>query len=213
MGFAPVDLVELERGMAQPIGQPAAASTPASAELDEALLAACRRGDAAAFGELFERTRGYVHAVALHVVRDEAGAADVTQDVYLKLLRRIGQFDGRSGFRTWLYRIVVSTALDQLRRRRRFLPLDDPRPEPWGAAGGPEAELLQRERQRRLRRAVASLPKRLRLPLVLRFVAELSYREIGEVLGLAPGTVASRLSRAQRRLARLLDGHGEGEAR
>ena len=176
----------------------------------EELLAACRAGDAEAWSRLFADTRDYVHGVALFVTGDPAAAADATQETYLRLLTRLAQFRGQSKFTTWLYRIAVNAARDQQRRRRPALPLDTAEAallqEPSPSA---EARTLADERSRRLRSAVAALPTRLRLPLVLRYVAGLSYAEIGEVLGLPGGTVASRLSRA---LLHLEDALGEEAA-
>lgn len=166
------------------------------------LLAACRGGDRRAMTELFVATRPYVYGVALRLARDEAGAADVTQEVYLKLIGRIGQFAGGSSFTTWLYRIVVSTSLDHRRRLRPWLSFhaEPPRAAALAAPAPQEQELLDREAARRLRDAVSRLPLRFRVPLVLRFVAGLSYREIAETLSISEGTVASRLSRALSRL-------------
>ena len=177
---------------------------PALSEPGEALLDACRRGDREAFAALFGKTRDYVYGVALHSTGDANAAADVTQEVYLRLLTRIGQFDGRAGFRTWLFRVVVNAARDQGRRGWRWRPLDE---QPERAVPGPSAEdaLLAGERDRQVRRALAALSPRLREPLVLRFVAGLSYGEIGAVLSLPEGTVASRLSRGLERLALSLD--------
>jgi RNA polymerase sigma-70 factor (ECF subfamily) len=173
-------------------------------EPGEELLAACRRGDREAFGRLFAETCDYVHGVALHLTRDEDAAGDLTQEVFLRVLTRIRQFEGRSAFRTWLFRIALNAARDRRRRRRPVLPLD----EVAGALPAPsrsiESELLARDRDARVRAALANLPHRLRVPLVLRYVAGLSYAEIGEVLALRPGTVASRLSRGLLRLGRAL---------
>lgn len=181
-------------------------------EIDAELVAACRRGDPKAFEALFHATKDYVYGVALHMVRDESLAADVTQEVFLKLLRRIGQFDGRSAFRSWLYRIAVNAALDTVRRRRSPEELEEAAAHLLASRPvvTPEERLAGVDRARAVRAAVARLPAKLRLPLVLRFVAELSYGEIAGALGLRPGTVASRLSRAQRRLARDLAADPEG---
>jgi RNA polymerase sigma-70 factor (ECF subfamily) len=181
---------------------PAAAPPGSSAEPHPELIAACRRGEREAFAALFLGTRDFVHSVALWVTADPAAAPDVTQEVFLRLLGRIRQFDGHSAFRTWLFRIVVNVARDHLRRLRRpplaeaVWPIEPP--------PGPEEALVAREGREQLRRALERLPPRLRLPLVLRFAAGLSYDEIAAVLGLPPGTVASRLSRGLARLGRLL---------
>lgn len=184
------------------------------------LLARCRQGDRDALGELFELTRDAVWAVALGLVRDEALAADVSQEVYVKLLGQIGRFGGRARFSTWLYRVTVNAAIDALRRRPRWVPLDQgaegakdaatgvpprPHPHPGSVTAATQHRDAERaESARRVRQGVARLSPRLRAPIVLRFAGGLSYDEIAEVLGLSAGTVASRLHRALRRLGAIL---------
>ncbi len=79
------------------------------------LLNACRAGDRDAFGRLFDICRDRVYAVALGIANDHAVAADVSQEVFMKLLTRLPQFDGRARFSTWVYRIVANTAIDHQR--------------------------------------------------------------------------------------------------
>ena len=172
------------------------------------VLAACRRGDSDAFAWLFQRYRNPVYHLALHVCGDPADAGDITQDVFLKLLTRIGQFREDARFTTWLYRVVLNAAFDHHRARRPVVPLED-LPPPV-ASGPPPQHRAAEERERRLlvRRAVAALKPPFRAPVVLRYGAELSYEEIAEVLGISKGTVASRLSRGLRDLGRALGKRG-----
>jgi RNA polymerase sigma-70 factor, ECF subfamily len=174
-------------------------------EPTEGLLSACRAGDRAAFEELFALTSGRVYALAFHFLGDAASASDVTQEVFLKLLVKIDRFHAGSRFSTWLYRVVANAVADHRRSRRTSLPIEACGELAWDGAT-PEESARERERTRRVRAAVRRLPPRLRLPLVLRHVAQLSYEEIAEALDVAPGTVASRLARAHRRLAALLSG-------
>ena len=166
------------------------------------LLSACRAGDREAFGRLFDMCRDRVYAIALGIAGDRAMAADASQEVFMKLLTRLPQYDGRASFATWLYRIVVNAAIDQRRATRRLVPL----PETLESGSKMDDEYARRERQARVERAVQALPMKLRGPLVLRHVEGLAYQEIAQVLGLSTGTVASRLSRAHARLARELKG-------
>ena len=184
--------------------RPRGVDAPGPSEPGEELLAACRRGDREAFGKLFAETCDYVHGVALYLTRDEDAAGDLTQEVFLRVLTRIRQFEGRSAFRTWLFRIALNAARDQRRRRRPVVSLDEVAAALPSPSRSLESELLARDRDARVRAALAVLPHRLRLPLVLRYVAGLSYAEIAEVLALRPGTVASRLSRGLLRLGRAL---------
>src|SRR5688500_16191660 len=95
----------------------------------ESLLAACCAGDREAFASLFDLCRDRVYSVALRMCGDPAAAADVTQDGFMKLPTRLPQFDARAAFSTWLYRIVVNTAIDDRRRRRRIVPLPETLPD------------------------------------------------------------------------------------
>ncbi len=178
-------------------------------EVDARRLARCREGCPQAFDALFEETKDHVYTLALHFSGDEAVAADVTQEVYLKLLERIGQFREDAEFSTWLYRVVLNTFLDERRRRRPWLSLgapeetEDPLPELTLAA--PQEDAAARSQAADgVRRAVATLAPHLRALVVLRYSAGLSYEEIAGVLDVSPGTVASRLNRVHGKLAKKL---------
>jgi RNA polymerase sigma-70 factor (ECF subfamily) len=168
----------------------------------DALLAACCAGDREAFAQLFDLCRDRVYSLAWHLCGDRAAAADITQDVFMKLLVRLPQFRRQSAFSTWLYRIAVNTALDHRRRWRRTAALDELPAEPVSAAV--ENGYARAERRSRIRAALLTLPAKLRAPIVLRHVEGLSYDEIAAAIGVSAGTVASRLSRAHARLAREL---------
>ena len=174
----------------------------------EALVEACRAGDADAFERLFDRYKDYVYSVAIHTISDPAAAADVTQEVFLKLLTRIRQYRGEAGFETWLYRVTVNTALDARRSVRHTVPVDDPRTAQLATRTTPEDDAARNETAERVRAALATLAPKLQAPVLLRYVLGLAYDEIAEALEISPGTVASRLSRAHRELAAKLTRKG-----
>lgn len=132
---------------------------------------------------------------------NRAAAADVTQDVFMKLFTRMPQFESRAAFTTWLYRIVVNTAIDHQRASRRTEPLADTFLAPLRPA---DEEYARLERRARIHAALQTLPPSLRAVAVLRHVEGLAYEEIAAALQVSIGTVASRLSRAHARLARVL---------
>jgi RNA polymerase sigma-70 factor, ECF subfamily len=177
----------------------------------EAVIEACRAGDRDAFRQLFERHKDRVYSIALYFFGgDEATAHDVTQQVFLKLFTRLGQFRGESEFSTWLYRVTTNACLDERRRRRRFLPFGEaPLPEPK-VGGGQERRVAGSELEGAVARAVASLRPKLRVVMLLKYFEELTYEEIAAALGCSTGTVASRLNRGHKILARRL-GHLRGE--
>ena len=92
----------------------------------EAVIEACKQGDRDAFRRLFERHKDRVYSIALYFFGgDEATAADVTQQVFLKLFTRIKQFQGESEFTTWLYRLTTNACVDEQRKRRRVQQFDE----------------------------------------------------------------------------------------
>lgn len=165
----------------------------------EGLIAACRQGDREAFRRLFETYKDRVYSMAVYTLGgDQAAAEDVTQEVFLRVFTHIGQFRGEADFATWLYRMVANACIDELRKRRRLVPLDTL---PERATASHEAESETREA---VHSALAELSPELRSAVLLKYFEELSYDEMAEVLDCPKGTIASRLHRGLKLLARKL---------
>jgi RNA polymerase sigma-70 factor (ECF subfamily) len=175
------------------------------------VIEACRRGDRDAFRQLFETHKDRVYSIALYYFGgDEATAGDITQQVFLKLFTKIGQFQGESEFTTWLYRLAANACVDEQRKRRRWLQFDDGELPPLPAAGKSQEQEAAREQVAdRVKEAVAQLKPKLRMAILLKYFEELSYEEIAAALGCSKGTVASRLNRGHKALAGKL-GHLRG---
>ncbi len=165
------------------------ADQPGSAMTD---LERARGGDQRAFGSLLRAEDGGCRALAYRILRDRDAMDDALQDAYLKAWRKLDGFRGESGFGSWLYRIVYTTCLDHVRRRRPTEPLDDRLPP--SPSAGPAAAA---EARVTLDRALAELSVEHRAMLVLIDGIGLPYAEAAEVLGLKEGTVASRLHHAR----------------
>jgi RNA polymerase sigma-70 factor (ECF subfamily) len=187
----------------------------AAAPSDAEAIARARRGDHEAFRVLVERYQGRAYGLALRVLRDPEQARDAVQDAFIKVYGSLGRFEGRSGFYTWLYRLVMNVCLDRKRRDRsaRHVEWEEERAVEIargaealapGAAdaqrGGPAAELERAELRERMARAIAALPDAARRTLELREIDGLSYAEIAKVLGVPKGTVMSRLYYARRKV-------------
>jgi RNA polymerase sigma-70 factor (ECF subfamily) len=179
--------------------------------INSGVIQACQQGDREAFRLLFEAYRDRVFSIACYSLGDEAGADDVTQEIFVKLFTCIGQFRGESEFTTWLYRLVINLCLDERRRRRRFLPVEEFTPMSKAVHTKPaETRYERREIAGSVREAIGGLKPKMRLPILLKYIEGLSYEEIAAVLGCSKGTVASRLNRAHKALAKKL-GHLRGE--
>jgi RNA polymerase sigma-70 factor, ECF subfamily len=177
---------------------------------DEALVRRARAGDCPAREELFQRHRGESYRYAYRLLGHEEDALDVVQDAMLKAFSALGDFDGRSGFRTWLLRIVINTAYDSGRRRKR-------RPSARGGSGeewanheptnddDPGRRLSQQDLRRRLDQALTRLSSTLRETFILFAELGLSYKEIAETQAVPIGTVMSRIHSAREKLQAELD--------
>jgi len=174
------------------------------AEQDEGdLVARAAAGDRAAFGTLVQRYAGVARRVARAVLGNPEDADDAAQDAMLSALVKLEQYDRRRPFGPWLLRIVANAATDRRRRRtvRRAEPLD-----PGFVAGGPRPDTTAERRAlgERLREALAELPERRRMAVVLFDVEGYSHGEIAEILRIPEGTVRSEVFHARRRLRALL---------
>ena len=178
----------------------------AKPEIDPKVLEACRQGDRGAFRVVYEAYKDRIYSVALYFFHGDAAlAADVTQQVFLKLMTDFHRFRGDSAFPTWLYRIAVNTCVDAGRSRKNRGADTDPAV--WdllAAPGSQEHDTAQREVEQSLRNAVSTLPPAFRAAILLRYFDDLSYEEMAKVLNCSIGTVSSRLSRGHRLLAEKL---------
>ena len=174
---------------------------------DALLVQELQAGSEDAFAYLLKLYQDPVFNLIAHIVENNADAADVLQDVFLKVFRGIRHFHGESSLKTWVYRIAVHEASNHRRsriRRHRREPfsLEESTTEPVRSLADARAEtpyqvLEQSERQDLVKRALASLAQPYRTVVVLREMEGLSYEEIARVLGVAEGTVKSRLMRGR----------------
>ena len=165
---------------------------------DEADVARARAGDTAAFAALVRRHQDRVFGFILRMLDARDEAMELTQDVFVKAWQALPGWRPEAAFSTWLLQIARNAALDQLRRRQvvRFAPLEEGL-EVADEAPGPEARYASRQRQAQLERALRRLAAEHREILLLREIEDLSYAELAAVLGIAEGTVKSRLARAR----------------
>ncbi|MBI2834654.1 MAG: sigma-70 family RNA polymerase sigma factor [Acidobacteria bacterium] len=180
------------------------------------LVQRCATGDELACAELVEEHQRMVYQLAVHLLSDHNEALDLSQEVFLRVFRTIGSFRGHSTLRTWIYRIVVNQARNRQRwwrRRRRndqvsleeHLRQHGELPSP-GDAEAPDRVLGRKELASRIWVALDQLPFDQKTAIVLREIDGLSYEEIAYSLGVAVGTVKSRLARAREALRAELRG-------
>ena len=184
-------------------------SQPDEDDILGALVGRTKQGSAAAFTELAERVRARIRHWAARVVRDDDDADDVAQQVLLKLHLRIREFEGRSRFSTWLYRMTVNTALNRRRVDRRRTELLRGTTEPPSTMMPDVARHDEQERLAALVRAcIKDLSAREREVFEMADLKGMSTADIAVSLGVQPVSVRATLSRARRRIRiRMMEQH------
>jgi RNA polymerase sigma factor (sigma-70 family) len=168
-----------------------------AAVTDSALVEAARSGDVASYGLLVERYQSIAHRTAFAMGAGD-DTADVVQEAFVKVYLALDRFQVTQPFRPWLLRIVVNETRNRWRwmSRHRTVPLPLVGDDLTAALPAPEQVAEERETSRLLRDAVVALPPHQREVVVCRYLLDFSERETAQVLGIATGTVKSRLSRA-----------------
>ena len=204
-----------ESSAASPSGDAAASGAASDGSEEHALVVLAQKGDRDAFRELVERYQTRAYRLAYTVIRDRAEAEDIVQEAFVKAYFSIANFENKSSFFSWLYRIVVNMALDFRRKRMRRgkeqsfdtsaqtpdkneeRALSDVLPDESPSL---EASLISRESFARMKASLDTLSEEHRIVVLLREVEGRSYDEIAESLGVAKGTVMSRLFYARKKL-------------
>lgn len=180
------------------------------------LVEALREGSEAAYEALLARFQQSVYHLAFRLLNDPSDAADVVQEVFLKVFRNVESFRNQSSVKTWIYRITVNEAHNRrrwfFRHRQREIGLDE---EPEGARSiadtladqgrSPFDYVLEREKHQLLEAALERINPAFRESVVLRDIADLSYEEIADVLQVSLGTVKSRILRGREALREELE--------
>lgn len=182
------------------------------ADVDTWLVSHSLAGDLQAFETLVGRHQRLVFRVAYRLLGNQQDAEDVTQDVWMQVWTSLGSLTGSAAFTTWLYRVTVNKSLSLTRRGYRAV-------ERAATADGDGSDVLERnsppgmssedtavdgERSRVVSNAIAALPEDLRAVFVLRYYEDLTYDQLGDVLGVPVATVRGRLARSRQQLMGVL---------
>ena len=178
---------------------------PESRQSDETLLRRVQSGERDAFATLVDRYQRRAFAVALRMLGRRQDAEDAVQQAFLRLYEARAAYDSRWRLSTWFYRILINACVDELRRRRPQVPLED-----WDDAAddSPQRSVETAERDRLLQGALSTVPVEARIVLTLYYGDGLSYREIGTIRGISVNTVKTHLRRGRLALRKALRARG-----
>jgi RNA polymerase sigma-70 factor, ECF subfamily len=170
---------------------------------DEELMIAATRGDMKAFEQIVLRHQASVWRAAFRFLGDVEEARDITQTVFLKLFESAPRYRRTAAFKTFLFRIVNNTCIDHSRKKRPLIFSD--LPDVPDESPLPSDVMLAREREKAVRRALQALPPRQRSAVILRYEAELSVREIAEIVHASEKSVERLLAHAREGLHAALE--------
>jgi RNA polymerase sigma-70 factor (ECF subfamily) len=191
---------------------------------ESALVQELRSGSEEAFAWLIARYHQPIYSLLARTVQDRADAADLTQEVFVKIFRKIDSFHGESSLRTWIYRIAIREASNQRRwwsrHKQQEIPIEQELTEPGSGspiylkemlvdpAESPFDAVERSENRERVERALKAVPEPYRTTLILRDIEGFVYEEVAEMQGVNLGTVKSRLVRGRAFLKALLESPG-----
>ncbi len=180
---------------------------------DEELARRAQQGDTDAFSLLVQRYQRGIANLAYRLVGHWDTALDLTQEVFVRTYQMLHTFDTRRSFKPWIYRIATNRCYDYLRqqgRRESFMREQDlsPRLPARDRAADPEDRVLQNEIRRAVEEVIASLPPHYRAVITLRYLEDMSYKEIAEALDMPMGTVKTHIHRARELLRTALENRG-----
>ena len=162
------------------------------------LISRARGGDREAFGELVEQYRDNVYRLAYRMCGNAYDADEAAQEAFVAAWRALPNFRGDAKFSTWLYRLTTNAAIDVMRREKRHQTVGDGEMvDVADDADSPQETVERTEQQEAVQKALSTLSEEYREVLLLRYMEELDYAEIAEVLQLPSGTVKSRINRAK----------------
>ena len=175
---------------------------------DHALIEATKRGDEAAFAEIVQRYRNPIVNFLYRFLNDYEEAVDLAQETFVRVYFAIDRYHTGFAFSTYIYRIASNLAISELRRRkrRRVLSLtglfqsdsdETAEYQPKDDRALPDDNIVEDEKSQVIARAIAALPEKYRVPIILRDVEGRTYEEIAEIMELGLGTTKSRISRGR----------------
>ncbi len=183
---------------------------------DEKLVKKVKNGDADAFEQIIIKYEKKIFGLIYNMLRNENEIEDVAQEVFIKVYKNLDKFNGDSSLYTWIYKIATNLCLDQIKKRKEVIYIDEKLQLDDGEVEIqiPSDEKLQdeiyeqKELKQKLESCIDKLPEKQKVMIVLRDIKGLSYDEIAEILDLKLGTVKSQINRARLKLKELLEKDG-----
>ncbi len=181
-------------------------------DIEKALIEKCKKGDVWAFEKLIFDYQKKVFNICYRYLQNHEDASEFAQEVFIKIYKGISGFKGQSSVSTWIYKITVTTCIDELRRRKNknTLSIDDveKKIDILDPHSCPHENYEKKEFKKEIQNAISSLSEEYKSVIILRDLQGLSYEEISTILDIPLGTVKSRIKRARENIKEYLQRNG-----
>lgn len=188
---------------------------------EKRLIKKVKKGDQQAFAELVDRYKNGVFAICFRMVGNTQEAEDLSQEAFIRAYNHIDQYDHERKFSTWLFRIATNLSIDFLRRRKTSVSLDTVVPGTEGLSLNtilpdngelPDEQMVRRENEEMVQSEIKKLPEKYRSAVVLKYIEDLSLKEISDIMDIPVGTVKTRIHRGREMLRKNMTAGGGGQA-
>lgn len=157
-------------------------------------------GDKEAYANIINKYKNQLYATVLRMTRNPQDAQDFVQDAFIKVYRNLDKYKADGSFSSWLYRVAVNHCMDEFRKKQYTTVQIEVDEEKVVNPNHPEIIFLKHEKKRQLERLVSTLPDDERLIILLRYINEVNYEEISEIMGVPLSTVRNKLHRAKKKM-------------
>ena len=180
---------------------------------DEELVEKVKKGDADVYEKIIQKYQSKVFGLIYNMTKNQNEIEDLAQEVFIKIYKNLGKFKGESSLYTWIYKITVNLCLDEMKKRKNVIYLDEKIEVDDGEVNrelpsedkSQEELYEEKELQEKLHNCINKLPEKQRVMIVLRDIKGFSYEEISKITDVKLGTVRSQINRARLKLKELLD--------
>ena len=188
-------------------------------ENEDEIIKKAQDGSVDAFERIVELYQNKVYSLVCHMMKNQNEVEDIAQEVFIKIYKNINKFQGKSSFYTWIYKITANTCLDELKKKKKVIYLDEKIKTEDGEIDveiasddkGQDQLYEEKEFQEKIKYYINKLEPKQKMMIVLRDIKGFSYEEISEITGQKLGTVKSQINRARLKLRKLLEKDGTFE--
>lgn len=157
-------------------------------------------GNKQAYAHIINKYKNPLYATILRMTKNPQDAQDLVQEAFIKVYYQLGKYNGKGSFSSWLYRVAINHCMDEFRKKRYKMKQIEFSEDQVLNPNHPEVIFMKKEKNRQLEKIIGTLPEDERMIILLRYVNELSYSDIGELVQLPVSSVRNKLHRAKKKL-------------